>query len=44
MEFFFLFTWIFVVAFVAFAQNAGNKRHKYSISTKPTEVEEKKIK
>ena len=43
MEFFFLFTWIFVVAFVAFAQNAGNKRHKYSISTKPTEVEENKI-
>ena len=43
MEFFFLFTWIFVVAFVAFAQNVGNKRHKYSISTKPTEVDENKI-
>lgn len=43
MEFFFLFTWIFVVASVAFAQNAGNKRPKYSISTKPTEVEENKI-
>lgn len=43
MEFFFLFTWIFVVASVAFAQNAGNKLPKYSISTKPTEVEENKI-
>lgn len=43
MEFFFLFTWIFVVASVALAQNVGNKRPKYSISTKPTEVDENKI-
>lgn len=40
MEFFFFFAWIFVVAFVAFARNAGNKRSKYSISTKPTKVDE----
>ena len=43
MEFFFLFTWIFVVASVALAKNVGNKRPKYSISTKPTEVDENKI-
>lgn len=43
MEFFFLFTWIFVVASVALAKNVGNKRPKYSISTKPTEVYENKI-
>lgn len=43
MEFFFLFTWIFVVASVAFVQNAGNKRHKYNICSKPTEVDENKI-